>query len=131
MNKVILLGRLGSEVDLRYTPQGTPVAKFNLAVNEGYGDKQKTTWVTIIAWNKQAENCANYLKKGLRALIEGRLSIRDYETNDGQKRKATEVIANQVQFLDRDRDDATGAGSGSAGAGHDEPSGTNLDDLPF
>jgi single-strand DNA-binding protein len=99
LNKIFLTGRLGDSPELRYSPAGDAVANFDLAVNSGYGDNQITDWFKIVVWKKQAENCVNYLKKGSKVLVEGRVRFRSYETQDGQKRKVTEVIASHVQFL--------------------------------
>ncbi|TCL71650.1 single-strand DNA-binding protein [Hydrogenispora ethanolica] len=136
MNHIVLIGRLTRDPELRYTPSGTAVTNFDLAVDRPVPNQQgerETDFIRIIAWQKQAELCANYLKKGRLVAVEGRLQIRSYETQDGQKRRVAEVVANQVQFLDKGRDDATAApGSGSSGSGgHDDLGGVNLDDLPF
>lgn len=125
MNKVFLLGNLGRDPELRYSAAGKAVANFSLAVNEKYGDNQKTTWVTIVAWDKLAENCANHLRKGSKVLVEGKLSIRDWEDQDGKKHKTTEIIASSVHFFG-------GVNSGQAKPNtEDDLSGISLDDLPF
>lgn len=103
MNKIILIGRLTKDPDLRYTTNGTAVCSFTLAVDrrlkrEG---EQSTDFINIVVWNKQGENCANYLSKGKMAAVEGRLQIRSYAADDGQKRYVTEVAAQSVQFLER------------------------------
>lgn len=128
MNHIALIGRLTREPELRYTPGGTAVANFDLAVDRPAPNQQgerETDFIRIVCWQKVAENVANYVKKGRLVGVEGRLQIRSYETQDGQKRRVAEVVASQVQFLDRGRDDA------GAGANHEELGGTNLDDLPF
>ncbi len=104
-NKVILLGRLTRDPELRYTPAGSPVCNFDLAVNRSYttqaGERRdEVCFVTIVVWGKQAETCAEYLKKGRQTLVEGRLSQRSWETPEGQKRSKHEVVADRVQFLD-------------------------------
>ncbi len=104
-NKVILLGRLTRDPELRYTPAGSPVCNFDLAVNRSYttqaGERRdEVCFVTIVVWGKQGETCAEYLKKGRQTLIEGRLSQRSWETPEGQKRSKHEVVADRVQFLD-------------------------------
>jgi single-strand DNA-binding protein len=124
LNKIFLTGRLGDNPDLRYSPTGDAVANFDIAVNSGSGDNQTTDWFKIVAWKKQAENCANYLKKGSKVLVEGRVRFRSYETQDGQKRKVTEVIASHVQFL------GNKDGQAPEPANQDD-SGINLDDLPL
>lgn len=102
LNVVILAGRLTRDPELRYTPNGVPVAHFTLAVNRTRGSqKDETDFIDIVAWNKLAEICQQYLSKGRLVSVVGRLQIRNYETQDGQKRKAVEVIANDMQILDR------------------------------
>jgi single stranded DNA-binding protein (ssb) len=112
MNKVILVGRLAQDPEVRYTQSGKAVASFSLAVNRFSGQGQKEAdFIPIVAWEKLAETCGNNLTKGQRVLIEGRLQIRSYEANDGQKRRVAEVIAQNMEFLERkqatdDRGDA-------------------------
>lgn len=98
MNKIILIGRLAKDPDLRYTTNGTAVCSFTLAVDRRRKE-DGADFVNVVVWNKQGENCAKYLAKGRMAAIEGRLQIRSYEDKDGQKRYATEVMAEGVQFL--------------------------------
>jgi len=103
-NKVILLGNLTRDPELRYTPSGQPVCNFDLAVNRSYttqtGERRdEVCYITIVAWGKQAETCAEYLAKGRTALVEGRLSQRSWETPEGQKRSKHEVVADRVQFI--------------------------------
>ena len=107
MNRVILVGRLAQDVDVRYTQSGKAVASFTLAVNRFLGQGQKEAdFIPIVAWEKTAETCGNNLNKGQRVLIEGRLQIRSYETNDGQKRRVAEVIAQTMEFLENKKQDA-------------------------
>jgi len=102
MNKVILVGRLAQDPEVRYTQNGKAVASFSLAVNRFGGQGQnEADFVPIVAWEKLAETCGNNLTKGQRVLIEGRLQIRSYETKDGQKRRIAEVIAQNMEFLER------------------------------
>lgn len=107
-NRVILIGRLTRDPELRYTPNGVAVCKFNLAVQRRF-NRDEADFVDIVAWRGLGENCAKYISKGSLVAIEGRLQIRSYEGQDGQKRRATEVIADEVQFLDK-------RGSGSGGS---------------
>lgn len=135
MNHIVLIGRLTRDPELRYTPNGVAVTNFDLAVDRPVPNQQgerETDFIRIIAWQKQAELCANYLKKGRLVAVEGRLQIRGYETQDGQKRRVAEVVASFVQFLDKSRDDgaAVGGTKESYPAGGDVE-GINLDDLPF
>lgn len=108
MNKWIGTGRLGQDPEIRYTNSGKCVASFNLAVTEGYGDKQITNWIPIVAWEKLAETCGNNLTKGQRILVDGRLQIRSYEANDGQKRRVAEVVAQSIEFLERKQTNTDG-----------------------
>lgn len=102
MNKVILVGRLTQDPEVRYTQSGKAVASFTIAVNRFSGQGQKEAdFIPVVAWEKLAETCGNNLTKGQRVLIEGRLQIRSYETNDGQKRRVAEVIAQTMEFLER------------------------------
>lgn len=98
MNKVILVGRLAQDPDVRYTGSGKAVATFNLAVQR-FGQEQ-ADFIPIVAWEKLAEICGNNLTKGQRVLIEGRLQIRSYEANDGSKRRVAEVVAQNMEFLE-------------------------------
>lgn len=102
MNKVILVGRLARDPEVRYTQNGKAVASFSIAVNRfggGQGQEQ-VDFISIVAWEKLAEVVGNNLSKGRRVLVEGRLQIRSYDGNDGQKRRVAEVIAQNIEFLD-------------------------------
>lgn len=106
VNKVILLGNLGSDPELRYTPSGVAVANFNLATNERWPDKdgnmqEKTEWHRIVCWRKLAEIAGEYLKKGSPVYLEGKLQTRNWEDQNGVKRYQTEVIASNLQMLGR------------------------------
>lgn len=115
MNKVILVGRLAQDPEVRYTQTGKAVASFTLAVNRYAGKGQtEADFVPIVAWDKLAEICGNNLTKGQRVLIEGRLQIRTYETAEGQKRRVAEVIAQNLEFLERKQ--AGGADNGQFNA---------------
>jgi single-strand DNA-binding protein len=109
VNKVILVGRLGNDPEIRYTQQGVGVTNFNIATSENWVDKaglkqEKTEWHRIVVWGKMAETCSQYLAKGRQVFIEGRLQTRQWEDKDGSKRYTTEVVASTVQFLDRGAD---------------------------
>lgn len=104
VNKVILLGRLGQDPELKYTPGGSAVCNFSLATTEGWTDKQgqkqeKTEWHRVVVWGKLAELCNQYLAKGRQAFIEGRLQTRAWDDKDGNKRYTTEILASTVQFI--------------------------------
>ena len=106
LNKVMIIGNLGSEPEMRFTPNGNPVTSFRVAANRVYttaeGErKQEVEWFTVVAWNKLAEQCNQFLTKGRLVYAEGRLSTRTWEGQDGQKHYRTEIIANRVTFLDR------------------------------
>ena len=103
LNRILLIGRLTADPTLRYTPTGKAVANFTLAVDRGRKDAQgnkETDFIDIIVWEKQAENVSKYVAKGSQVAVEGRLQIRSYEDQKGNKRKAAEVVASSVQFLD-------------------------------
>ena len=106
LNKVMIIGNLGSEPEMRFTPNGNPVTSFRVATNRVYttpdGErKQETEWFAVITWNKLAEQCNQFLGKGRLVYAEGRLHTRTWETQDGQKHSRSEVVANRVVFLDR------------------------------
>ena len=138
-NRVILVGNLTRDPEIRYTQSSKAVTKFTLAVNNPR-NKEETTFVDIIAWDRLGETCNTYLKKGQSCLVEGRLVIRSYDDKDGNKRKATEVVIDNMQMLGSRGDGGGGGGGGEyaraaapAGGGngggdfHDE-----LDDeIPF
>jgi single-strand DNA-binding protein len=132
-NRIILIGRLTRDPELRYVPSGAPVASFTLAVDRPFRDQQgnrETDFIDIVAWRKLAEQVSQYMAKGRMVAVEGRLQIRSYETQDGQKRKVAEVVADGIRFLDRGRP-AT-ATAEAAPAAPDEPAQTGTDeDVPF
>ncbi len=104
LNKVIMIGNLTSDPELQYTSGGTARTRFSIAINRQYKDKsgqlqEDVTFVPVVAWGSQAENCANYLSKGRSVAVEGRLRIDSFENQDGEKKKVVEVVAQNVQFL--------------------------------
>lgn len=104
LNRVILIGRLTADPELRYTNSGTAVASFTLAVDRNRSNQsgeRETDFINIVVWQKQAELCAQYLRKGRLAAVDGRLQIRSYENREGQKVRVAEVVAESVRFLDR------------------------------
>ncbi|MBI3892972.1 MAG: single-stranded DNA-binding protein [Candidatus Wallbacteria bacterium] len=114
LNKVFLIGNLTRDPELRYTAGGAAVCHFDLAMNRQFKGKdgtlqKETTYIKCTAWGKTGENCANYLSKGRSVFVEGRLNSRSWQTEEGQKRTAVEVVSDNVQFL--------GAPGGGAGAG--------------
>ena len=123
LNRVILIGRLTQDPELRYTNSGTAVASFSLAVDRmrpNQNGERETDFINIVVWQKQAELCAQYLHKGRLAAVDGRLQIRTYENREGQKVRVAEVVAESVRFLDRAE-----AGGGSGGASSGTSSGTS------
>ncbi len=132
-NKVILLGRLTRDPELRYTPAGSPVCSFDVAMNRSYttqgGERRdEVCYITVVVWGKQGENCAEYLKKGRQALVEGRLTQRSWETPEGQKRSKHEVVADRVQFMDSRPAPSAAAPSADEEAGRPAPT---EGDVPF
>jgi single-strand DNA-binding protein len=104
VNKAIVLGRLGRDPELRYTPSGTAVANFSMATSDNWTDKdgvrqERTEWHRIVAWDRRAEICGEYLKKGGQVYIEGKLQTRQWEDRDGNKRQTTEIVAQFIQLL--------------------------------
>jgi single-strand DNA-binding protein len=117
VNKVILVGRLGKDPELKYTPSGVPVATFSLATDESFKDKtgekqNRTEWHRIKAWNKLAEICGEYLTKGKLVYIEGSIRSHEYQDQSGNKRTAYEIIANQMQMLGSRADSERPSGGG-------------------
>jgi single-strand DNA-binding protein len=128
----MIIGNLGSEPEMRFTPNGNPVTSFRVATNWVYttpeGErKQETEWFTVVAWNRLAENCNQFLGKGQRVYAEGRLRTRTWEGQDGQRRSRSEVIANRVLFLDKQAlAPLPVEGTDEASAAEPEP-----EDIPF
>ncbi len=136
LNKVMIIGNLGTDPEMRYTPNGNPVTSFRLATTRSYNTqdgerRQETEWFTVVTWNQLAEQCNQYLAKGRRAYVEGRLHSDQWEGNDGQTRFRNEIIANRVMFLDRPG--TTESGSDDAGGEAWSPSteAITTDDLPL
>ncbi len=154
VNKVILIGRLGADPEVRYTPSGMPVANFRIATSENWNDKQgqkqeRTEWHRIVVWGKLAELCGQYLSTGRQVFIEGRLQTRQWDDRDGNKRYTTEVQAREITFLGGRGEGApagggnrkaaapsSGEGGGGGGGGEDQgydygPPPMADDDVPF
>ncbi|MFH1956931.1 MAG: single-stranded DNA-binding protein [bacterium] len=143
-NKVMLMGNLTRDPEKRYTKGDQPVARFSVACNRTYTDrqtgekKQMVSFVPVVVWGKQAENCSQYLQKGSPVFIEGRLQSRSWETSDGQKRNTLEVIASAVQFLNRapkrqgdDYSQVAAAAPPDEEIAEDPPNTPSEDDVPF
>ncbi|MDC0764894.1 single-stranded DNA-binding protein [Brevibacillus sp. AG] len=154
MNKVILIGNLTKDPELRYTPNGVAVCTFTIAVNRqrtNQAGERETDYINIVAWQKTADNCASYLRKGRQAAIEGRMQTRSYDNKEGKKVYVTEVVAENVQFLgssrphseqENDQDQERRANHSSNNKGNNDPFGDPFsqagkpinisdDDLPF
>jgi single-strand DNA-binding protein len=152
LNKAMIIGNLGRDPEMRYTPNGQAVTQFTVAVNRNYKDqsgewKEETEWFRVVAWGPLAERTAEYLRKGRKVYVEGRLQTRNWEGQDGQKHYTTELIANTVTGLDpRPREEGapefagsrpqrTGAPGAPGAPGAAEPSddfgSSDLDELPF
>lgn len=135
LNKIMVIGNVGTDPEMRYTPNGNAVTSFRLAASRSYNTqegqrKQETEWFTVVAWNQLAEQCNQYLTKGRRAYVEGRLHSHTYQGSDGQARFRNEIIADRVLFLDRapaDSESREQAPAATAGG----PDQTTPDDLPF
>ncbi len=155
VNKVILVGNLGADPEIRYTPSGLAIANFRIATTESYKNKEgqkeeKTEWHRIVSFGKLAEICGEYLNKGKQVYIEGRIQTRDWEDKEGNKRYTTEIVCNQMQMLGRVGDAGTvpagasreggggggnegggGGGGGEAPANEAKEDTADFDDVPF
>jgi len=132
LNQILLIGRAGNDPEMRYTPSGTPVTNFSLAVNNNRRDQngewtEETEWFRVTAWERQAESVNQYLAKGRRVFVDGRLSTRQYTSSSGEARTSLEVRAFKIVFLDSPSGESSGAGappeSQSYSAGPSAPSG--------
>jgi single-strand DNA-binding protein len=143
-NKIILVGNLGRDPELRYTPQGTPVCSFTVATNEKRKDRNgefqdSTTWFRVTVWGRQAETASQYLTKGRPVYIEGRLRLEEWSDKDGKQRSTLEVHATDMQFIGGRNDDSTPHTSGEATPAKErsqtvtppEFAGPDDDDIPF
>ena len=140
MNKILIIGNLGSDPEMRYTPNGNPVTSFSMATNRRYTtadgeSREETEWFRISAWNRTAEICNQYLQRGSKVYVEGRLSSRTYAGSDGETRVSLDVSATDVRFID-----SRGSGPGQGGTSEvnaqgpaipDEGEGAGFDDLPW
>jgi single-strand DNA-binding protein len=139
VNKVILLGNLGANPEMRYTQGGTAVANLRLATSERWTDRsgqpqEATEWHRVVVWGKQAEICGQYLTKGRQVYIEGRIRTRQWQDQQGQKRFTTEIVAQRVQMLGRRSETEGGPGEAVTvppDEGHQDFGGAPDDDIPF
>ncbi|WP_068784283.1 single-stranded DNA-binding protein [Paenibacillus phocaensis] len=116
LNRVILIGRLTRDPELRYTPAGVAVTQFTLAVDRPFtsqGGEREADFIPVVTWRQLAETCANYLRKGRLTAVEGRIQVRNYENNEGKRVYVTEVIADNVRFLESNREGGAGGGGGT------------------
>ena len=144
-NRITLVGNLTRDPEIRYVGSGAAVTKFSLAINTRSKQQEETMYVDVVAWDKLAETCNTYLKKGMSVLVDGRLSIRSYDTKDGEKRKSTEVVCNTMQMLDsrggaRPDNDGEGrsyerspapARTNGASSSHNDEDAALDDEIPF
>ncbi len=138
LNKVMIIGNLGRDPEVRTTPSGQPVANFTVATNRKWKDRdgqmqEKVEWHQVVAWGRQAEIAGQYLTKGRQVYVEGRLETRSWEDKThGDKRYRTEIICDNFQMLGRRGDDMGGGSGGGGGGGVSEPAGGGFDDdIPF
>lgn len=149
LNKVLLIGNLGRDPEMKYTQQGTPVTTFSMAVSRTWKmpdgqAKEETEWFRVVAWQKLAEQCNEYLRKGSKVYIEGRLQTREWQTPEGQMKQMVEVVANEMLLLDSrqgtgpmggaygdERPARAAAGAANANGGYDDEADMDADDIPF
>ena len=134
LNKIMVIGNVGTDPEMRYTPNGNPVTNFRLASSRGYTSadgerRQDTEWFTIVAWNQLGEQCNQYLSKGRRAYVEGRIQSHSWEGQDGKTRFRNEIVAEKVLFLDRPT--SSSDTSSSYTAENDVTGLESPEDLPF
>jgi single-strand DNA-binding protein len=136
-NKIILVGNLGRDPELRYTPQGTPVCSFSLATNERRKDRNTgegsdiTTWFRVTLWGRQAETASQYLTRGRPVYIEGRLRVEEWTDRDGKPRHTLEVNATDMQFIGGGKSEAASEETPAASAAAEQLPGPSDDDVPF
>ncbi len=133
LNQVVLIGRMGRDPELKYTPSGVAVASFSIAVNRNFKSQSgetETDWIDIVTWRQSAEFAANYLSKGRLVAVQGRMQVRTWVAQDGTKRKAVEVVADRVTGLDKPKDQV-GAPTGGEDFPTVGPSETDPDYDPF
>jgi single-strand DNA-binding protein len=140
INKVILIGRLGKDPEMRFTPSGKAVTNFTMATSEYWNDQggdrqERTEWHRIVTWGKLAENCAKLLSKGKQVYVEGRIQTRQWDDRDGNKRYTTEIVASTMQILSPGEggggDKSMNDGGSDLGSGDSIPGSQEFDDVPF
>ena len=135
LNKIMVIGNVGTDPEMRYTPSGSPVTSFRIATSRSYTAqdnerKQETEWFTVVAWNNLAEQVNHYLTKGRRSYVEGRIKSHSFQGNDGQMRLRNEIVASRVLFLDRPSD-TENQGDDFTVSSDFETVVSGADDLPF
>lgn len=132
VNKAILLGKLGKDPELKTTTTGKKVCNFSIATSKKVNGEEKTTWHNIVTWNKTADLCAGYLKKGSQAYVEGEIQTRSYDDNQGNKKYVTEIVAYSVQFIGGSKHTAdSGMGGGTPSSPPYSGNEFEGDDIPF
>ena len=136
LNRIILIGNLTADPELRYTSSGTARTRFSIAVNRQYKNasgqlQEETTFVPIITWGSLAENCANYLSKGRSVAVEGRLRIDSFENAEGERKKVVEVVASTVQFLGGAPRSGDAPAKAAAPPSDSEPEASTTEEVPF
>jgi single-strand DNA-binding protein len=135
LNKMLVIGNVGTDPEMRYTPNGNPVTSFRLATNRRYTtaegeQREETEWFTVSAWSRLAELCNQYVTKGMRVYVEGRLKSDTWTGNDGETRFRLEITANDVRFLDRRETEASEGGGEPSASDAPGPEG-DVEDLPW
>lgn len=136
MNKIFIIGNVGGDPEMRYTPNGDPVTSFSVATNRRYTSqgeqREETQWFRVSAWNRLAETCNQYVTKGMKVFVDGRLSVQEYVAQDGQTRTSLNVTAFDVQFLSRPGEPGSGQSEDAGGAGYAPSSAPEgAEDLPW
>jgi single-strand DNA-binding protein len=136
LNRIILIGNLTADPELKYTPSGTARTRFSIALNRQYKNssgqlQEETTFVPIVTWGSQAENCANYLSKGRSVAVEGRLRIDSFENAEGERKKVVEVVASSVQFLGGAPRSGDAPAKTAAPPSSSEPEASTTEEVPF
>lgn len=139
LNRSILIGRLTRDPELKYTPAGVAVTTFTLAVDRPFtsqGGEREADFIPVVVWRQLAETCANYLRKGRLTAVEGRIQVRNYENNEGKRVYVTEVVADNVRFLESNRDGQSGSQGRNTNnqdpfSDEGKPINVSDDDLPF
>ncbi len=136
MNKILIIGNVGGEPEMRYTPSGDPVTSFSVATSRRYTaqgeQREETQWFRVSAWNRLAETCNQYVTKGMKVYVEGRLSVREYLAQDGQTRTSVDVTAFEVRFLNRPGETGGRPSEDAGGTGYAPSSAPEgAEDLPW